>query len=152
MTDQPKQRGKRVVINIDPKENRTHQEFSADADLNNIMAKYVTTGEPPRLNPAQPEYGYVPSQSFHEAKNTVIEAQNLFAELPSALRKRFGYSPENYLAFAMNPENRLEMAELGMLTDEAAAAAVAEAAAAAVTEAEPTPAEPPAEPAPEPSG
>lgn len=132
----------RPVINFDPDEGRTQQSFAKDADINNIMNQYAKTGQITLLNPSEPAFGFAPSETYQESLNLVNEAQNLFDALPSAVRRRFKHDPADFLEFALDEKNLTEMADLGLLTPEAAAAALV---AAAATE---TIISPPAEPDP----
>lgn len=100
----------------------TDQSFAADADINTIMARYQSTGEIPLVNQAYPQFLDVTEQDFQEHMNIVAEANQLFSELPSRLRDRFGNDPAAFLGFVSDEDNRVEMARLGLLSDDAARA------------------------------
>lgn len=112
-------RRRRVSISIPLKERRTKSSFKAECDINNILRKFQKTGAIEHMNKHEPEYGFATSLTFIEAMQTVDQAKQMFADLPSSLRKKFNYKPEAYLDFVQNPENLPEMAELGLLTPEA---------------------------------
>lgn len=114
---------RRVSITFDPKEGKTQQSFYKDANVNEIMKKFQNTGKL-MLGNREATYGHVPATTFHEAMNIVVEAEQMFAGLPSKLRKRFHHDPAEYMEFALNPDNRDEMAQLGLLNPEAAKAAL----------------------------
>lgn len=99
---------------------RTQQHMKETVDINNIVARYQRTGALDHFNKHGATYGEVPSVDFREAMEIVRHGQHLFADLPSSLRERFNHSPEEFLAFVQNPENRDEMADLGLLRPEAA--------------------------------
>ena len=103
-----------------PKRTPTKQSFKDECDINNIMAKYQKTGALAHANRQTPQYGFASPHDFAESMRIVTEAQEMFADLPSSLRNKFANSPENYLAFVQDPANAKEMAELGLLTKEAA--------------------------------
>lgn len=93
---------------------RTQQNFKDQCDVNRIVARYQETGIITHLNNRQPQYGYADAQTFHEAMNTVTNAQMAFEALPAALRKRFGHDPVEFLEFMSDPENASEAAKLGL--------------------------------------
>lgn len=96
------------------------QSFKGECDINNIMARFTQTGVIAHVARHSPEYGFATSQDLREALETIQIAQNMFDELPAQLRSRFGYDPGAFLEFVQNPDNKAEMAELGLLNEEAA--------------------------------
>lgn len=100
----------------------TRQEFKAESDINTIMAQYMRTGELPQINLLAPQYLDVSDMAFQTHMQYVVDAQNLFAELPSSLRNRFANDPGAFIDFCADPENRPEMAKLGLLSNDAAKA------------------------------
>jgi len=90
------------------------QSFKDECDINQILAKYQKTGAIAHMNRHEPNYGFCSSSDFQESLNQVREAEEMFADLPSSLRKKFGNDPANYLDFVQNPENIEEMRELGL--------------------------------------
>ena len=93
---------------------RTKQSDSEDCEINNIMAKYMRTGAIDHFTTHQGNYSDTTGADFETAMNIVADAQNMFADLPSALRAKFENSPRLFLDFVQNPENAQEMAELGL--------------------------------------
>lgn len=94
----------------------TRQEFSHDADINNIMRKYAV-GLPPSPAGARPpvfgDFSNVPD--YQTALDKVIDAQERFAELPSKVRRRFDNDPAKLLQFLASEENRAEAVQLGLI-------------------------------------
>lgn len=99
----------------------TRQSEAAACDINNILAQYHRTGVITHLARHQGHYDDWTGFDFHEAMNTVAEAQQLFDELPSKIRKKFANDPAAFLQFATNPENLGEMREMGLAKPERAA-------------------------------
>lgn len=99
----------------------TKQCFKDEADINTIMARYQSTGELPVLNEVAPQYLDASGLDFQEMQNQVLEARDLFGQLPSDLRDRFLNEPARFMEYVQNPRNRREMAELGLLKGEVAA-------------------------------
>lgn len=97
----------------------TDQSFKEEADINTIMKRYQSTGELPVLDDPSNNFLDVSDYDFTEHMNAVTEAREMFAALPSTLRDRFYNSPAHFLDFVENPRNRTELAELGLLTEEA---------------------------------
>lgn len=110
----------RVGLSIDRSEDVTKQSFKSECDINVIMARYMNTGVIDFVTKHQAHYGDVSDVDYQTAMQTVAEANSMFEELPSQLRTRFGNDPANFLQFVSNPNNRPEMAELGLLKPAAA--------------------------------
>ncbi len=100
-------------------ESKTKQSFKNECDINHIMAKYQKTGLVDHIAKNAPRYGFAPSIDFHTAQNLILEAQTQFDGLPSKIRAKFDNSPQKFLAFCEDPNNRSEMALLGLLAEEA---------------------------------
>jgi len=114
--DRPKGKG----IACKEGEGRTQQQFKEECDVNNIVEMYGKTGlwshstKPPT---AMPMFGdFTSAPDFLEAQNRFVEANQLFAELPASLRKRFNNNPADYLEFVSKPENTEEAIRLGIAT------------------------------------
>lgn len=97
----------------------TDQSFADECDINTIMAKYQSTGELPVVNSAEAQYLDVTGMDYHEHMQFIVDAQNLFDELPSAIRDRFHNDPAEFLDFTGDENNRKELAQMGLLTPEA---------------------------------
>lgn len=103
-------------ISFDPDEGLTQQQFRDECDINNIMKRYQATGVIDHLNMRRPEYGDFSNPiDFQNGLNTVIEAQELFAAMPSAIRDRFGNDPLELLRFMADPNNHEEAIKLGIV-------------------------------------
>lgn len=104
-------------ISFPPNSRWTKQEFAAECDINTIMSQYQSTGVMPNLNERAPQYLDCTElgNDFQYMQNQVLEAQALFADLPSKLRNRFANDPALFLDYVSDPSNRPEMAELGLL-------------------------------------
>lgn len=97
----------------------TDQSFADECDINTIMAKYQSTGELPYVNEAQAQWLDVTGMDFHTHMQFIVDAENLFDELPSAIRDRFHNDPAEFLDFTSDENNRKELAQMGLLTPEA---------------------------------
>ena len=96
-------------------EDMCKQSFAAECDINNIMAQYQRTGTLEFTNAHSPQYGDATGVDFQTAMNIVITAENMFAEMPAHLRKKFDNDPSIFMDFIDNPENRTEAIAMGLL-------------------------------------
>lgn len=94
----------------------TRQEFVQESDLNNIMKRYAS-GLPPSLagsrTPMFGDFSNIPD--YQTSLQVVIDAQDRFADLPSAVRKRFDNDPGKLIEFLQNSDNRNEAVRLGLI-------------------------------------
>lgn len=105
----------RVVAPLPIEGKGAKQSFKDECDINKIMAKFVKTGMITHVNRFEGSYGEVPSQTYHEAMEVVREANEMFMEVPAAIRQKFGNSPAAFLDFVNDPNNVDEMRKLGMV-------------------------------------
>lgn len=94
---------------------RTKQSMSAECDINNIMEKFQKTGVVDFVNKHAPQYGDATGVDFQNSMQIVTKANEMFADLPSTVRKRFNNNPAELLEFCENPDNRQEAIRLGLL-------------------------------------
>nr|CAI9750161.1 virion structural protein [Microvirus sp.] len=98
----------------------TQQQFRDEADINNIMARYQKTGvlvDPLTQATRKPMFDdFSELGDFRDHQQAVIDAQEMFMELPSRLRARFGNDPAELLQWLSCPENKEEAIELGLFS------------------------------------
>lgn len=95
----------------------TRQSDADDCDINVMMARYQTTGQEPRVNPRQPQWGDFSSvPGYQEALNIVRQADEDFMLLDAEVRERFGNDPAGMLRFLSDESNRDEAIRLGLVT------------------------------------
>lgn len=99
----------------------TRQEFKEECDINTIMSQYMTSGEIFHINEAAPQYLDCTGFDFRTQMDFVAGAYSMFEELPSSIRLRFDNDPAEFLDFCSQEKNRPEMAQMGLLSDEAVA-------------------------------
>lgn len=98
------------------KPTRTKQAFIEECDINQIMARYESTGIIDHLNPAQPIYGDASAiPDYREALEVVMNAEEAFMSLPATVRREFDNDPAMMLEFIQNPANRERCVELGLI-------------------------------------
>lgn len=93
----------------------TKQAFKDECDVNQIIARFMKTGELPEDQARVPRFEDVSGLgSYQDAMFLVAEARSMFAALPSHVRERFGNDPAQLLAFGEDPANAEEMVKLGL--------------------------------------
>jgi len=97
----------------------TKQEFADECDINILMSRYQSFGQIPNLNEREPQYLDATGFDYQEHMQFIAGANTMFAELPSRIRNRFDNDPAKFLDFTSNPNNRSEMAEMGLLKPKA---------------------------------
>ena len=99
----------------------TQQHFAADADINNIIAKYAATGvlgdplNPGSIMPMFDDFTNV--LDYHTAQTYIANALQSFAALPSDLRLRFNNDPGQLISFIQDDNNREEAVRLGFIQE-----------------------------------
>lgn len=94
---------------------RTKQSFKSECDINNIMARYQTTGILEFANKHEAQYADVSSMDYQESMQKIAQANSMFNDLPSSMRARFENDPAQMLAFLQNEANREEAVSLGLV-------------------------------------
>lgn len=135
----------RIRTPVGSDKSRTRQSHAKDCDINQIMAKFQRTGSIDHVATHGARYANIESIDYHTAMNLTRDAEQMFDDLPSSLRKKFENLPGNFMDFVQDPDNLEEMDTLGLLNDEASQRLQAQREAA--NAAPPTPEPPPAEPA-----
>lgn len=104
-----------VRVSFPVEEGMTRQSMKDECDINIIMRKYQKTGAVAHVREFGAFYGDVEPVTFHEAMETIRQANEMFAALPSSVRKRFSNDPSEFLDFVSKPqENEAELRKLGL--------------------------------------
>lgn len=95
----------------------TLQSPSHDANINNIVGRWLTTGNPPEhINLHTPKWGdFSTAGTYHDMANRVASVAQSFARLPSKIRRKFENQPEQLMDYLSDPANYPEAIELGIL-------------------------------------
>lgn len=98
---------------------RTKQSELEASDINNIMARYATTGTITHLASGQPLYGdFSEVEDYQASLNKVMSAEERFMSLPSEIRKKFDYDPQKMVEFILNPDNKEECVKYGFINSD----------------------------------
>jgi len=92
------------------------QSFKKECDINNILALYAKTGlltPVTKRSPAFVDVSFV--GDYRQAVENVRIADEMFMELPSAVRSEFDNDAAEFLDFCTNPDNEDEMRDMGLL-------------------------------------
>ena len=92
----------------------TKQSFKDECDINKIMEKFQRTGVINHYAAYAPTYGDASPVEYLDALLVISTANEMFADLPSSVRKRFNNNPEEFLEFAQNPDNLEECRKMGL--------------------------------------
>lgn len=87
----------------------TQQQFKAECDVNNIMAKYRKTGLVTHLAKTQGNFGdFSTVEDYQTSLDKVMRAQESFDHLPSELRNKFQNDPAQLIAYLADEKNNEE--------------------------------------------
>lgn len=95
----------------------TEQQHKDMCDVNKIIAKYDKTGLITHVQRIEARYGDVTGVDFRRAQDLYLNAQKMFENLPSDIKKRFNQSAGDFLEFMENPDNRQEAIDLGLISN-----------------------------------
>lgn len=128
--EKPRAAEKRKYQKKFTKPTMTKQAMADECDINNIMRKFEKTGILTHVRRHGGNYGDFTNapQSYHEAYQQILDAEEMFMEIPASIRKKFDNDPGKFLAFVEDPKNEAEMEKLGLLNANAVARRAAEAA------------------------
>lgn len=92
------------------------QSAKDECDINKIISKYQKTGLVQHVAIHGPTYGDYDALDFQTAMETIASGTEMFQELPSSVRKRFGNDPARFMEFINDPDTKLEDLERYGLT------------------------------------
>lgn len=102
-------------------ESLTRQEFAEECDINTIMAKYEAGGAISHVNKANPVYlDTTLYPGLQASMDAFREATFQFNQLPAQVRREFDNDPQQFVDFAVDPENLPKMREWGLAVPEKA--------------------------------
>lgn len=111
-----KKTGRRKVVTINTEPTKTQQQFAAECDVNNIMKKYLQTGEIHHINRKTGVYADLSMiTDYQDMLDTVLHAQSAFKELPAEVRKEFDNNPQKLIDFLGDEKNREKAIKLGLI-------------------------------------
>jgi len=95
------------------------QSLKDSCNINSIVGRYKTIGVlkgPDGAGQKEAKWGdFSVPYDYKKAQDSLIQAQESFMALPSAVRKKFANDPQKLLYFIANEDNRKEAEELGLI-------------------------------------
>lgn len=113
---QIRENGSRRVLHHCQGPSRTRQEFSDEADINNVMDRYIQTGQFSHVAKALPFYADATLvNDYYSSKEAADRTMEAFMQLPAKARNKFDNDPGKLINFLKNPENEKEAIAMGLL-------------------------------------
>jgi len=110
--------GSTKIVTVNEEPSLTQQQFKDQTDVNNIMKKYKDTNSIP-YSPHRYGRGISADNTmlptYQESLDLIIKADESFASLSAATRKRFHNNPTEMINFLQDPNNKDEATKLGLL-------------------------------------
>lgn len=98
------------------KPSMTQQAAAGECDINQIMKKYQKTGIINHLSNRAPSFGdFASIGDFQAVQAKILQANDMFNQLNSTIRKRFDNDPAQFVDFCQNPANQAEAISLGLV-------------------------------------
>lgn len=108
--------GSRRVYTVNNLPSKTDQSFKKECDVNEIMRKYLKTGQMAHLRGMQGTYADVSEiGDLQECVQKVQLAQEAFNSLPATLRNKLNNDPSKFIEYLNDPKNVDEAVELGLM-------------------------------------
>lgn len=109
--------GTKQVKTVIEDELKTDQSFKEECDVNNIINKYMKTGDSSIFNRTTGTYGdFSEITDLKESMELVKYAEEQFMQIPAELRKKFGNDPTQLTEYLQDPKNHEEAQHYGLLT------------------------------------
>lgn len=100
----------------------TQQQFAKESDINVLIDRYKKTGSyysplsPRSASPRLPVFQDVSDfGDVQQQMDTIQAASEMFASLPSEVRRLFGNNVAAFVEWAQNPANAVQMARWGLI-------------------------------------
>lgn len=116
----PFNRADRKRVTLDTGEELiTKQSHKDECDIHNILGQYKKTGIITHVQSARPQYTDLPSDmDYQSSLNTLMQAEQAFAELPATVRDHFHNDPGEFLAAFSDEKQEDKLREFGLITSE----------------------------------
>jgi hypothetical protein len=99
----------KLVISENKEPSMTKESLAKDLDVNNIVRRHAKTGVLPNAHAFEGIYGEFDSIDLREAEEKVMKANELFMEVPSAIRAEFNNDAGAFIDYATDPANLEQM-------------------------------------------
>lgn len=106
------------AISFEGEKSLVDPSFEKDANINNIMAKYIKTGQLPELRNTLPQFGdFSAVMDYKDSLDFVRTAEDSFQQLPAKIRERFHNDPAALISFMGDEKNLEEAIKLGLVNE-----------------------------------
>lgn len=112
MVERPNETFRYMSVNTEP--SLTKQAHKEECDINNIVQAHMSGAAVTHFNKYEGQYGEVSGDDFRASMDKILKAQQMFDDLPSSVRNRFGNSPAAFLDFASDANNAEELVNMGL--------------------------------------
>jgi len=107
--------GSKDVSTINNEPSKTDQQWKKSCDVNEIVKRYIKTGQITHTRASQAQYADVSQiPDLLTALNQVQSASDAFQTLPSQLRKKLNNSPLEFIEYLKDSKNDPEAIALGL--------------------------------------
>lgn len=93
----------------------TEQAHKRQCDINTIIRNHDQNGLITHVSKIEAKYGDLTGLDFKRSMDMITNANQMFMELPSSIRKRFRNSVGELIKFMDDPKNRDEAIALGLI-------------------------------------
>ena len=95
----------------------TEENHAAEADINFIVDQFTRTGVLSHNAQHEGAYGnFISGDVYELAQDAIANANSMYQSLPFHIRQQFPEGTPQFLDFIQDPQNREEIAELGLTT------------------------------------
>lgn len=100
-----------------PDDGLTQQHFKLECDVNEIVRRYVQTGDVALLEGSSPVYADVSElpDDLASAYDAIGQAEDAFMRLPSQVRKSLDNDPSRLVQWLANPDNKDVAVKFGLM-------------------------------------
>ena len=97
-------------------ESLTQQHFADESEINNIIRSHDRNGVIDHVHRGNAIYGdFSQITDLSDALVQIQEAQKEFLNIPSEIREKFKNDAGEFFKYASNPDNQVEMQNMGLL-------------------------------------
>lgn len=108
-----RQNGSKRVYTVNTEPSKTDPSYKSECDVNNILSKYVKTGEITHL--ARKTGSYADVSNVPDLLTAHTLPKQIFETLPVDVQRKF-QTPAKLIEFLQDPKNLKEAEKLGLLT------------------------------------
>lgn len=101
-----------LIPEKDYSDGKTVQAFKDETDIQRMLSRAQQAGTLSHLQKYEAQYGDLADFDFLETQVKLVQAREIFDELPSEIRTEFHQSPAQFFAYVNDPANAGRLEEL----------------------------------------